>query len=147
MPVHPTIEKVHSLHCTGMAAALQEQMEMDITNSLRFGKRLGLLVERAQPVRETGKMQTRLRKAKLPQDAAVEDIAFRHPRKLNKSLIVSLADCHWRKDHTNLIITGPIGVGKSYLACAFAQKACRQGYTALYFHMSKLCEDLALAKK
>ncbi len=146
MLLHPTIEKLHTLRFTGMAAALQEQMEMDITDSLSFEERLGLLLDREQAVRETRKMQTRLRKAKLRQDAAVEDIDFRHPRKLDKSLVVRLADCHWIKDHTNLIITGPTGVGKSYLACAFAQKACREGYSALYFRMSKLFEDLALAK-
>ncbi|PID74205.1 MAG: AAA family ATPase, partial [Desulfobacterales bacterium] len=145
MLLHPTIEKLHTLRFTGMAAALQEQMEMDITDSLSFEERLGLLLDREQAVRETRKMQTSLRKAKLRQDAAVEDIDFRHPRKLDKSLVVRLADCQWIKDHTSLIITGPNGVGKSYLACAFAQKACREGYSALYFRMSKLFEDLALA--
>lgn len=146
MLLHPTLEKLHTLRFTGMATALQEQMEMDIDGTLGFEERLGLLLDREQAVRETRKMQTRLRKAKLRQDASVEDIDFRHPRKLDKSLVVRLADCLWIKDHTNLIITGPTGVGKSYLACAFAQKACREGYSALYFRMSKLFEDLALAK-
>ncbi len=146
MLLHPTLEKLHTLRFTGMAAALQEQMEMDLDNTLGFEERLGLLLDREQAVRETRKMQTRLRKAKLRQDAAVEDIDFRHPRNLDKSLVVRLADCHWIKDHTNLIITGPTGVGKSYLACAFAQKACREGYNSLYLRMSKLFEDLALAK-
>lgn len=146
MLLHPTLEKLHALRFTGMAVALQEQMEMDLDNTLCFEERLGLLLDREQAVRETRKMQTRLRKAKLRQDASVEDIDFRHPRNLDKSLVVRLADSHWIKDHTNLIITGPTGVGKSYLACAFAQKACREGYSALYLRMSKLFEDLALAK-
>ena len=146
MLLHPTLEKLNTLRFAGMAAALQEQMEMDLDDTLGFEERLGLLLDREQAVRETRQLQTRLRKAKLRQDGSVEDIDFRHPRNLDKSLVVRLSDCHWIKDHTNLIITGPTGVGKSYLACAFAQKACREGYSAIYLRLSKLFEDLALAK-
>lgn len=146
MLLHPTLEKLTSLHFTGMAAALQEQMNMESINDLGFDERLGLLLDREQTSRENARMQGRMRKAKLRQNGSIEDIDFRHPRGLDKSLILRLADCQWIKEHNNLIITGPTGVGKSYLACAFAQKACREGYTALYLRMSKLFEDMALAK-
>lgn len=146
MLLHPTLEKLTSLRFTGMAAALQEQMNMESIHDLGFEERLGLLLDREQTNRENARMQGRLRKAKLRQNGSIEDIDFRHPRGLDKSLILRLADCQWLKEHNNLIITGPTGVGKSYLACAFAQKACREGYTALYLRMSKLFEDLALAK-
>ena len=146
MLTHPTLEKLESLRLTGMLAALQEQMGMDDINDLSFEERLGLLVDREAVCRESRRLKTRLRKAKLRHDAAVEDIDFRHPRGLDKSLVLRLADCNWLKNHENLIITGPTGVGKSYLACAFAQKACRTGYSAIYLRTSRLFENLGLAK-
>jgi DNA replication protein DnaC len=146
MLIHPTLEKLESLRLTGMLTALQEQMGMDDINDLSFEERLGLLVDREAVCRESRRLKTRLRKAKLRHDAAVEDIDFRHPRGLDKSLVMRLADCNWLKNHENLIITGPTGVGKSYLACAFAQKACRTGYSAIYLRTSRLFENLGLAK-
>jgi len=146
MLIHPTLEKLESLRLTGMLTALQEQMGMDDINDLSFEERLGLLVDREAVCRESRRLKTRLRKAKLRHDAAVEDIDFRHPRGLDKSLVLRLTDCNWLKNHENLIITGPTGVGKSYLACAFAQKACRTGYSAIYLRTSRLFENLGLAK-
>lgn len=146
MLIHPTLEKLESLRLTGMLTALQEQMGMDDINDLSFEERLGLLVDREAVCRESRRLKTRLRKAKLRHSAAVEDIDFRHPRGLDKSLVMRLADCNWLKNHENLIITGPTGVGKSYLACAFAQKACRTGYSAIYLRTSRLFENLGLAK-
>ena len=146
MLIHPTLEKLESLRLTGMLTALQEQMGMDDINDLSFEERLGLLVDREAVCRESRRLKTRLRKAKLRHAAAVEDIDFRHPRGLDKSLVLRLADCNWLKNHENLIITGPTGVGKSYLACAFAQKACRTEYSAIYLRTSRLFENLGLAK-
>jgi len=146
MLLHPTLEKLTSMRFTGMAAALDEQMQMDGLDDMAFEERLGILLDREQAVRETRRMKTRLRKAKLRQHGSVEDIDFRHPRGLDKSLVVRLADCQWIRKHNNLIITGPTGVGKSYLACAFAEKACREGFSSLYLRMTKLFEDLSLAK-
>ncbi len=146
MLTHPTIEKLSSMRFTGMAVALEEQQNTDNIDDLGFEERLGLLLDREQAVRETKRLQTRLRKAKLRQDASIEDIDFRHPRKLDKSVVVRLADCRWIKECNNLIITGPTGVGKSYLACAFAQKACREGFSAIYLRMSKLFENMSLSK-
>ncbi len=146
MLLHPTLEKLTTMHFTGMAAALDEQMQMDGLDDMAFEERLGILLDREQAVRETRRMKTRLRKAKLRQQGSIEDIDFRHPRGLDKSLVVRLAGCQWIRKHNNLIITGPTGVGKSYLACAFAEKACREGFSALYLRTTKLFEDLSLAK-
>lgn len=146
MLLHPTLEKLKTLRFTGMAAALDEQMQMNSLDDIGFEERLGVLLDREIAVRETRRMNTRLRKAKLRQDSCIEDIDFRHPRGLDKSLIMRLAGCDWIKDHNNLIITGPTGVGKTYLACAFANKACRQGFNTLYVRVTKLFEDLSLAK-
>ena len=146
MLLHPTLEKLTTMRFTGMAAALEEQMQMEVPPDMSFEERLGLLLDREQAVRETRRMKTRLRKAKLRQQASVEDIDFRHPRGLDRALVLRLADCNWIKQHNNLIITGPTGVGKSYLACAFAEKACREGFSALYLRTTKLFEDLSLAK-
>lgn len=146
MLLHPTLEKLTTLRFTGMVAALDEQMQMNSLNDMGFEERLGVLLDREIAVRQTKRMNTRLRKAKLRQDSCIEDIDFRHPRGLDKSLVMGLASCEWIKDHNNLIITGPTGVGKTYLACAFAQKACREGFNTLYVRMTKLFEDLSLAK-
>lgn len=146
MLLHPTLEKLATMRFTGMAAALREQMEMNGLEVMSFEERLAVLLDRELAVRQTRTMNARLRKAKLRQDGSIENIDFRHPRGLDKSLIIRLADCQWIKEHNNLIITGPTGVGKSYLACAFAQKACREGFSALYLRMTKLFEDMSLAK-
>lgn len=146
MLLHPTLEKLTTLRFTGMVAALDEQMQMNSLDDMGFEERLGLLLDREMAVRQTRRMNTRLRKARLRQDSCIEDIDFRHPRGLDKSLVMRLAGCEWINEHNNLIITGPTGVGKTYLACAFAQKACRQGFNTLYLRITKLFEDLSLSK-
>lgn len=146
MLLHPTLEKLTTLRFSGMAKALEEQMQMNGLENIGFEERLGLLLDHEQAVRETRRMKARLSKAKLRQDGSIENIDFRHPRGLDKSLVLRLSGCQWIKDHNNLIITGPTGVGKSYLACAFAQKACRDGFSALYLRMTKLFEDMSLSK-
>ena len=143
---HTTLEQLNDLRLSGMAKALQEQWEMEDINQLSFEERLGLLVERESVVRESRRLQTRLRKAKLRQNGCIEDIDFKHPRGLDRSLVMKLSACQWVQKHQNLIITGPTGVGKSYLACAFAQKACREGYSTIYLRISRLFEELSLAK-
>jgi len=146
MLTHPTLDKLAALRLTGMVTALKEQWQRPDSNELSFEERLGLLVDREVDLRQTRQMQSRLRKAKLRQNAAVEDVDFKHPRGLDRSLVVKLADCQWIKHKQNLLITGPTGVGKSYLACAFAQKACREGLAVLYVRIARLFADLALAK-
>ena len=143
---HPTLDKLEKLRLTGMVTALKEQWQRPDSNELSFEERLGLLVDREADLRQTRQMQSRLRKAKLRQNAVIEDIDFKQPRGLDRSLVHKLADCQWIKHKQNLLITGPTGVGKSYLACAFAHKACREGCNVLYVRIARLFTDLALAK-
>jgi DNA replication protein DnaC len=146
MLTQPILENLQKLRFYGMLTALEEQMRMPDIDKLGFEERLGLLVDREMTDREDRRLKTRLRKAKLRQHACVEDVDFRHPRKLDKRLFVNLAGCRWLKEHNNALIIGPTGVGKTYLACALAQKACRDGYTALYFRLPRLLHDLTIAK-
>jgi len=146
MLTHPTLDKLQTLKFTGMTAALAEQLQMPDIDELAFEERLGLLVDREITARENRRLASRLRRARLKHNAALEDIDYRHPRGLDKSLIQSLAACQWVKEHLNILITGPTGVGKTWLACALAQKACREGYTALYLRLPRLLQEMAIAK-
>ena len=124
-----------------MAKALAEQMEMSDLGTLSFEERLGLMVDREMTEREDRRLTTRLRKAKLRVHACVEDIDFRHKRGLDKSLLMALAACDWIKGRQNLIITGPTGAGKTYLACALVHKACLEGHNALYRRLPNLLRE------
>jgi len=146
MLIHPILEKLHSLKLNGIAKALEEQIQMEDLKELSFEERLGLLVDREVTERRNRKLRTLLKKAKLRLNASLEDIDYRHPRGLDKSLILSLASCQWVEEHNNILITGPTGVGKSYLACALAQKACREGYRTLYFRLTRLLQELTMAR-
>lgn len=146
MLTHPTLEKLHSLKLNGMVKALEEQIGMPDLKELTFEERLGLLVDRELTERQNRKLHTRLKKAKLRLNASLEDIDYRHPRGLDKSMILSLASCQWIQEHNNILITGPTGVGKSYLACALAQKACREDYRTIYFRLPRLLQELAMAR-
>jgi DNA replication protein DnaC len=143
---HPTLDKLNTLKFTGMAKALSEQMALPEIEQLSFEERLGLLVDREMTVRDDRRLKTRLRKAKLKQNACIEDIDYRHTRGLDRSLITDLASCQWIRKHLNLLITGPTGVGKTWIACALAQKACREGVTAQYLRLPRLLHELPIAK-
>lgn len=143
---HPTLEKLQTLKLTGMLKALEEQMQMVECETLGFEERLGLLVDREITERDNRRLKTRLKKAKLRQSASIEDIDYRHPRGLDKSLMLSLAGCQWIEKHHNCIITGPTGAGKTYLACALGQKACREGHSVIYRRLPRLFEELAIAR-
>jgi DNA replication protein DnaC len=142
---HPTLEKLQTLRLAGMYKALTEQMNMPESETLSFEERLGLLADREMTERQDRRLKTRLRQARLKHHACVEDLDYRAPRGLDKALMLQLATCRWVREGLNLIINGPTGVGKTWIACALAQKACREGYTALYLRLPRLFEDLGLA--
>ena len=143
---HPTLDKLKQLKFYGMAQGLQEQAQHPAIEQLGFEERLGLLVDREMTHRMDRRLKNRLQQAKLKQNACLEDIDYQAQRGLDKALIHSLQDCQWIRQHLNILITGPTGVGKSWIACALAQKACREGYTALYQRTPRLLQALGLAK-
>ena len=143
---HPTLEKLHTLRLTGMLKALSDQQQMPEIGSLGFEERLGLLIDREMTDRENRRLDTRLKKAKLRHCCCVEDLNFKTSRGLDRSLILSLSACTWIVRGINVLICGPTGAGKSYLACALGHKACLEGYSALYLRLPRLFEELRLAK-
>lgn len=146
MFIKPTLEKLHTLRLTGMAEAFQQQIEDPEMSRLSFEERFSLLIDRQWIWRENKALARRLKNARLKLQAALEDIDYRHPRGLDRSLVRSLATSQWVTQHHNLLILGPCGVGKTFLACAFAQKAIRDGFTALYTRAPRLFRDLAVAR-
>ena len=143
---HPTLDTLQALKLTGMATALTEQLEMPEVQGLSFEERLGLLVDREWTTQENRRLARRLATARLRQSAALEDLDYRSPRGLDKGVIASLATGQWIRSHDNVLIVGPTGAGKTYLACALAQMACRLGFSALYLRLPRFFRDLAVAK-
>jgi DNA replication protein DnaC len=129
-----------------MARALTEQAQTPEIQNLTFEERLALLIEREVTERHNRQTSSRLRRARLKQSAVAEDIDYRHPRGLDRLLFRRLLTGDWVRGHHNVLITGPTGVGKTYLACALADAACRQGYTALYQRLPRLLEELTIAR-
>ena len=129
-----------------MLEGLQDQTQQSAIESLGFEERLGLLVDREITHRLDRRLKNRLHQAKLKQNACLEDVNYQANRGLDKALLQSLQDCKWIKNHLNILITGPTGVGKSWIACALAHQACRAGYTAIYQRIPRLFQELPLAK-
>ena len=128
-----------------MVKALSEQHATPDINDLSFDERLGLMVDRELTEREDARLTTRLKAARLRHNTCLEDIDYRSPRGLDKALILQLGSGQWLRDGLNLIIGGPTGVGKTWLACALAHKACRDGYSVRYLRLPRLMEELGLA--
>jgi DNA replication protein DnaC len=146
MLVHPVIEKLQSLRLYTMAKTLKEQQSLTASSSLSFEERLALLVDMEMTARENRRLQTRLKKAKLKHNACVEDIDYQTPRGLDKSWLETLSYCQWVQTHHNILIVGPCGAGKTFLACALAHKSCLLGYSSQYERLSRLLADLQLFK-
>lgn len=146
MLIHQTLDKLDALGLFGLAVGLREQLESSQYLSLSFDERLGLLVDREAEARDGRRLALRLKAAKLRQEASVEDIDFRAPRGLDRSVILSLAQAGWVSAHHNVLISGPTGVGKSFLGCALAHAAIRRGHSALYVRTPRLLADLALSR-
>jgi DNA replication protein DnaC len=141
-----TLDKLHAMKLSGMAEAFKEQLQQPSLNHLSFEERFGILVDRQWTWKEDCRMKRLLEEAKLKINASVEDIDYKSPRGIDRSVILSLSSCDWIKKYQNIILTGPTGVGKTFLACAMAHKACRQGYRAFYIRAPKFYYHLAMAK-
>jgi DNA replication protein DnaC len=147
MLTQPAIEKLYALRLRGMAEAFREQQEKADYHPLSFEERFGLLIDRQWHWRENRALDRRLRTGRLQGSASVEDIDFRTPRGLDRQLVRSLTlESAWVREKQNVFLLGPTGIGKTWLARAFAQKACRDGYTALFYKAVDLSRDLATAR-
>lgn len=143
----PTIDKLCAMRMRGMAEALQQQMQEPDIHQLSFEERLGLLIDRQWDWRQNRALERRLRNARLQGPACVEDIDYRTPRGLDRAVVRSLTQqSAWVEAHQNLFLVGPTGIGKTWLARAIAQKACRDGYTALFLKAAELFRDLAASR-
>lgn len=146
MLIQHTLEKMNAMKLSGMVDALQQQLKTREHTQLAFEERLGLLIDGEWLAREQRKLTRRLRSAKLRYAASLEDVDFKHPRALDRQQVLSLANCDWVERRHNLLITGPTGIGKSFLACAFVERACRRGYNAGYVRLPRLLQQLAVAR-
>jgi DNA replication protein DnaC len=146
MLTEPTLDKLKTLKLDAMATAWLEQQKQPDIAQLAFDERLGLLVEAQWLARENKRLSRCLKEAKLRQtQACIEDIDYAAQRELDKAQIRQLSTCRWVQEHHNIVLTGPTGVGKTYVSCALAQQACRRGYRALYKRVPRLFEELAVA--
>jgi DNA replication protein DnaC len=146
MLTHPTIEKLQALHLTAMAQAFDQQRGSSQHAELSFDDRFGLLVDTEWTARAQRRLAQRLRHAKLRYPACLEDVDFATPRGLVREVVLGLGSGGWIRDHHNLLITGPTGIGKSWLASAFVQSACRHGFTATYVRAPRLLHELAVSR-
>ena len=142
----PTLDRLNGLRLPTFALAWQAQQQDPAATALGFDERLALLVDAEYLARENKRVQTALKEAKLRlSQACVEDIDYAARRELDKALVRQLATGRWIHEHHNILITGMTGTGKTYVACALAQQACRQGHRALYRRVPRLFEELTLA--
>lgn len=143
----PTVEKLKLLRLNAMAEAWAAQQAQPNVASLSFDERFGMLVDAEWLARENARLRRALKEAKLRMSTAcVEDIEYSAKRELDKALIRQLSSCRWVAEHQNVIISGKTGTGKTYIACALAQQACRKGYRAVYRRAPRLFQELALSR-
>ena len=147
MLIPPTLDRLRALHLGAMADAYLAQQQDPASGSLSFDERVGMLVDAEHLSRDNRKLTRRLKDAKLriPQ-ACLEDLDYAPRRDLDRALIRQLATGRWIAEHHNVLITGATGVGKTYVACALGQHACRQGYRTIYRRLPRFFQELALAR-
>lgn len=141
----PTVEKLHAMKLYAMADAFRTQMETADIAQLSFEERFGMLVDQQWLWKENRALSHRLRSAKLKERGVIEDIDYQHPRGLDRKLMRSLATSEWVRQKHNVLLIGPTGIGKSWLGCALAQKACRDGFSVLNRRTNELFRELAVA--
>lgn len=141
-----TYNKLIDLKLHGLARAFKEYLSLPARDALTFSERFGMMVDREWTERQTRRLALRLAKSRLREPACIEDIDYKHPRGLDRSVVQRLATCQWVKNHENVILTGTSGLGKTWLACALVQKACRDGFSALYARAPRLLQDLYVAR-
>jgi len=141
----PTIEKLHTMKLYGMAEAFRAQAETPDMSQLSFEERFAMLVDQQWLWKENRALARRLSIAKLKERGVIEDINYQHPRGLDRKLIRTLSSSEWVRQKQNLLLIGPTGIGKSWLACALAHKACRDGFVVLHKRMNELFRELAIA--
>lgn len=141
-----TFVKLNQMRLHGFATAFREQLESSDHDRLSFDERVGLLVDREWTEREGRRLTRRLQQAKLREQACVEDLDYRPRRGLDRTVMQRLITCRWITKHQNLLILGPTGVGKTFIACALSHKACRERHTALYRRVPRLLDELRLAR-
>jgi len=144
--INPTITTLRRLRLTGMAKALEEQQGLPDCDRLSFEERLAMLVDREAAERDNAALAQRLRLAGLRQAACLEDLDYRTPRGVDRSLIQALATGRWLREHNNVLILGPTGIGKSWIACALGNQAARTGFSVRYQRLPRLLDELALAR-
>ena len=141
-----TFDKLYLMKLQGMADAFKEQLLQPTMNELSFEERFAILVDRQWTWKEDHRMKRLLHNAKLKINGCIEDIDYKTPRGVDKSVILRLSNCDWIRNAQNIIITGPTGVGKTYLTCALANRACRMGFSSFYIRIPRLFQELAIAR-
>jgi DNA replication protein DnaC len=141
-----TLDRLYELRLHGMRQALKDQMDVGSCESLSFDERLGLLIEAEDAWRMNSRIQIRIKKAKIRQNARIEELDYRTARNIDKGTLESLASCRWLKEKRNVILGGPTGVGKTFLSSALALRACEEGFSARYFRAPRLLHDLDIAR-
>lgn len=140
-----TLERLRTLKLTGMAGAFEQQLAQPASEGLSFEERFALLLDQEILYRDNRRLARLLKAARLRVNACVEDIDYRHPRGIERALMSALVSCQWVQRHQNLCITGPTGSGKTWLACALGNQACRQGLSVRYLRLPRLFEMLRIA--
>jgi DNA replication protein DnaC len=146
MLMHPTLDQLHALGLHGMAKGFKALADSADARALEHPEWLGLLLEHEATSRRQKRFEMRSRAARLRQAASIEDVDYRAPRGLDRSLFLKLSTCDFIRDKHHLIVTGPAGVGKSWLACALGHKACREDLSVLYHRLPRLFTALALSR-